>query len=446
MANYESNQMLVAVKAYTRGNPLSLDASETWESLSAAQTYASSAIAYAGQTIKAKLEDGKYHTYTLQPSDGGYTLEEVGAISPSDLKQYVIVGTRPGSGQEQGIIYIDNNIGYIWNGSDWVKVFEDVSAEISDFESRIGTLETDIDTKAPIANPTFTGTVKIEGNDVATQTWVNSLIGQLNNGVPGIVDGTDNLLPSTGYKAGQMWRVAVAGTYAGAECEVGDLIICLKDHEEDSASNADFMVIQANIDGAVTGADASTDGHIVVFNGATGKIIKDSNVAIASLNDAIAKAHEHTNKTILDSYDKTQTELLEAAATDAQSKVTALSETVTENLALKADASNVYSRTDVDSKIDTLTQNINTKVDSATVDSKIATAKEEILEEAASDASAALAARVGDIPLESTIKSYIDTAVGSGGADVGEQIEQAKTEAIQQAKNYTDTALTIVEF
>ena len=36
MANYEANQMLVAVKAYTRGNPLSLDASETWESLSEA--------------------------------------------------------------------------------------------------------------------------------------------------------------------------------------------------------------------------------------------------------------------------------------------------------------------------------------------------------------------------------------------------------------------------
>ena len=97
MANYEANQMLVAVKAYTRGNPLSLDASETWESLSEAQTYAKSSIAYAGQTIKAKLEDGKYHQYILQPGDSGYTLEEVG-VNPSGLKQYVIVGTRPGSG------------------------------------------------------------------------------------------------------------------------------------------------------------------------------------------------------------------------------------------------------------------------------------------------------------------------------------------------------------
>lgn len=446
MANYESNQMLVAVKAYTRGNPLSLDASETWESLSEAQTYAASAIAYAGQTIKAKLEDGKYHTYTLQPSDAGYTLEELGAIGSSDLKQYVIIGIRPSSNQEQGVIYIENNVGYIWNGSNWVKVFEDVSTEISDFESRIGTLETDIDTKAPLANPTFTGTVTIEGNNVATQQWVNTLIAQLNNGVPGIVDDVDNPLPVSGYKAGQTWRVAVAGTYAGVECEVGDLIICLKNYESEGAGNADFMVVQANIDGAVTGADSSTDGHIVVFNGSTGKIIKDSNIAVASLSDAIAKAHEHTNKTILDSYNKTQTELLQEAATDAQDKVDALSATITESLALKADASNVYSKSDIDSKISTLTQNLNTKVDSDTVDSKINVAKEEILEEAATDASVALESRIGGIPSETTIKSYIDTAVGSGGTDASEAIAQAKQEAITTAKEYTDTMLTITEF
>lgn len=445
MANYEANQMLVAVKAYTRGNPLSLDASETWESLSEAQTYAKSSIAYAGQTIKAKLEDGKYHQYILQPGDSGYTLEEVGA-NPSDLKQYVIVGTRPGSGQEEGIIYIDNNVGYIWNGTEWKKIFEDVSASIADFESCIGELETEIDLKAPLANPTFTGTVTIEGSQAATQDWVNTLIGQLNNGVPGIVDGTDNPLPSTGYKAGQMWRVAEEGTYAGVECEIGDLIICLKDHADGSAGNSDFMVVQANIDGAVTGADSAVDGHIVVFNGATGKVIKDSNIAIGSLNDAIAKAHEHTNKTQLDTYTKTQEELLSDAHDDAASQIEAVKTTLEESIALKANSADVYTKTDIDGQLSTINQNLNTKVDSATVDNKINEAKPGILSDAAEAASTALEARIGGIPQESTIKSYIDTAVGSGGADVGEQIEQAKTEAIQTSKAYTDAALTITEF
>lgn len=445
MANYEANQMLVAVKAYTRGNPLSLDASETWESLSEAQTYAKSSIAYAGQTIKAKLEDGKYHQYILQPGDSGYTLEEVGA-NPSDLKQYVIVGTRPGSGQEEGIIYIDNNVGYIWNGTEWKKIFEDVSASIADFESRIGELETEIDLKAPLANPTFTGTVTIDGSQAATQDWVNTLIGQLNNGVPGIVDGTENPLPSTGYKAGQMWRVAEEGTYAGVECEIGDLIICLKDHADGSAGNSDFMVVQANIDGAVTGADSAVDGHIVVFNGATGKVIKDSNIAIDSLNDAIAKVHEHTNKTQLDTYTKTQEELLSDAHDDAASQIEAVKTTLEESIALKANSADVYTKTDIDGQLSTINQNLNTKVDSATVDNKINEAKPGILSDAAEAAATALEARIGGIPQESTIKSYIDTAVGSGGADVGEQIEQAKTEAIQTSKAYTDAALTIAEF
>lgn len=444
MANYESNQMLVAVKAYTRGNPLALDASSVWDSQSEAQTYANSAIAYGGQIITAKMEDENYKAFILNPSESGYTLSELGGAS--NVKQYVIVGTRPGSGQEEGIIYIDNNVGYIWNGTEWKKIFEDVSASIADFESRIGELETEIDLKAPLANPEFTGSVTIEGSVAATQEWVNNLIAQINNGTPGVVDGVDNPLPPTGYKAGQMWRVAEEGTYAGVECEIGDLIICLKDHADGSAGNSDFMVVQANIDGAVTGADSSVDGHIVVFNGATGKVIKDSNIAIDSLNDAIAKAHEHTNKTQLDTYTKTQEELLSDAHDDAASQIEAVKTTLEESIALKANSADVYTKTDIDGQLSTINQNLNTKVDSATVDNKINEAKPGILSDAAEAASTALEARIGGIPQESTIKSYIDTAVGSGGADVGEQIEQAKTEAIQTSKAYTDAALTIAEF
>ena len=444
MANYEEAKILMSLKSYQRSNPLALDASSVWDSYEEAETYASAANAYGGQIITAKVDD-IYKAYILQPSEGGYQLKEVGA-NPSDLKQYVIIGTRPGSGQEQGIIYIENNVGYIWNGSDWVKIFEDVSADITDIKGRLSTVEEGVAEKAPLANPTFSGTVTIEGSPAATQEWVNTLVGQLSGGVPGIVDSTDNPLPSTGYKAGQMWRVAAEGTYAGATCEIGDLIICLKDYAAGSAGNTDFMVVQANIDGAVTGADSSTDGHIVVFNGTTGKVIKDSNVAIASLNDAITKAHDHTNKTQLDSFTKTQEEILSEASTDAQSKISALKSELEEEIAAKADTSSVYTTTDIDEKLNTINQNLNTKLDGTAVDNKIATAKEEILEEAAAAAGTALEARVGDIPKESTIKSYIDTAIGSGGADVGSQIEQAKSEAIQQSKAYTDTALTITEF
>ena len=77
----ESKNLLVWVKAMSRGQALPLDASEIYSSLAEAENYAStSAIAYAGQTIKALTEDGKYHEYVLQPSESGYVLEEVGNL------------------------------------------------------------------------------------------------------------------------------------------------------------------------------------------------------------------------------------------------------------------------------------------------------------------------------------------------------------------------------
>lgn len=453
----DSKNLLVWVKAMSRGQALPLDASEIYASLAEAQNYAStSAIAYAGQTVKAMTEDGKYHSYTLQPSEAGYTLEEIGAIKQSDLKQYVmIVDALPESGQEQGILYICDTTGSIWTGSAWKTVFHDVQTSLDAIGERIDGVVDDVATKAPIANPVFSGIVKIGEEEVAVKSYVDGLISNLVSSAPGIVD-ADNALPADGYKAGQTFRVAADGTYAGQECEVGDLIIVLKDYVANTASDADFMVVQANIDGAVTStAETSTVGEIVVFDAVTGKVIKGSGVQIASLNDAIAKAHEHSNKAVLDSYDKTQTELLAAAKTEAQSLVTAHETAVNTALDGKADKAttlegygitDAYTKTELDAKFTTITDNLNTKITAADVDTKIATAKTETLEAAASDAAEKLSARIGDIPTDTTVKSYIDTAVGSGGTASAEAIAQAKQEAIDTSKTYTDTALTVVEF
>lgn len=74
----DSKNLLVWVKAMSRGQALPLDASEVHATMEEAESYAStSAIAYPGQTIKVKQDDGKYHTYTLQPSETGYILEEI---------------------------------------------------------------------------------------------------------------------------------------------------------------------------------------------------------------------------------------------------------------------------------------------------------------------------------------------------------------------------------
>ena len=426
----ESKNLLVAVKAYARGNALPLDASEVYESLADAQAYAQSATAYAGQTIKV-LQDGKYVSYVLNGSKGAYTLDKVG-VDASEVKNFVqVVATLPEvANAEQGVIYVNttDNKGYIFNGTKFVVVFEDVTTEDGKaLSEQIQEINNTLAAKANSENPIFTGTVTL-GQDptadmeAATKQYVDRLIAGLNSFTIGVVDSA-NPLPTEGYEVGQTFRVAEAGTYAGQTCEAGDLIVVIKDYEAGSASAADFMVIQSNIDGAVTGPDASTDANVAVFDGITGKKIKDSTVTLASLQDAIAKAHEHANKTVLDSYTKTETELLAAAASDADEK-----------LALKADASKVYTRDDIDTKvstinttIDTLTQNVNTKVTAA-------------------DVATQMNERIGAIEETTTVKDYIDNAVGSGGTASAEAIAKAKDEAIKESKTYTDTALTIVEF
>jgi hypothetical protein len=313
--------------------------------------------------------------------------------------------------------------------------------------------------KAPLANPVFTGTVKVGNDEVAVKSYVDGLISNMVSDVPGVLDSAA-YGALTRVKAGQMFRISEAGTYWGKACEPGDLIIVLVDHTVDGPLDPEagepVMVIQANVDGAVTSAaDGVTVGEIVVFDAVTGKVVKGSGVQIASLNDAIAKAHEHANATQLATYDKTQAELLAAAKSEAQALVTAHETAVNTALGGKADKAttldgygitDAYTKTDIDGKVKTLTDNLNTKITGGEVDTKIATAKTEILEEAATNANAAMAERVGSIPADTTIQAYIETAVGAGGTASAQAIATAKQEAIDASKTYTDNALTVVEF
>lgn len=98
-------------------------------------------------------------------------------------------------------------------------------------------------------------------------------------------------LPTT-HNTGWTYKVVTAGTYAGVACEVGDMVVCLTDGT--AADDAHWTVIQSNIDGAVTGPANSVADHVAVFDGATGKVIKDSGYTIASDVPADAKFTDTT--------------------------------------------------------------------------------------------------------------------------------------------------------
>lgn len=91
---------------------------------------------------------------------------------------------------------------------------------------------------------------------------------------------SDNDLPAS-HIAGDVYIVATAGTYVGQVCENGDMIICITTGTV--ASNNDWAVVQTNIDGAVTGPASSTNNSIAVYDGVTGKVIKDGNIVASSI-------------------------------------------------------------------------------------------------------------------------------------------------------------------
>ena len=143
-------------------------------------------------------------------------------------------------------------------------------------------------TKAPLASPALTGTPTAptpaagdNSTKIATTAFVQAAF-QTNDamtfqGTIGSSGATVTELPAT-HKKGWTYKVATAGTYAGQACEVGDMIMCVSDGT--TASDGDWTIIQGNVDGSVTGPASSTDAHVAVFNGSSGKQIKDSGFTI----------------------------------------------------------------------------------------------------------------------------------------------------------------------
>lgn len=143
---------------------------------------------------------------------------------------------------------------------------------------------------APLASPAFSGTptaptpaAGTNTTQIATTAFVTAAIAALGNAMvfKGVVDSQHDL-PTT-HTVGWVYKVGEAGTYAGVVCEVGDTIVCVSSGT--SASNGDWYVLQANIDGAVTGPASSTSGHIPTFSGTSGKVLQDGYGVLTTIAD-----------------------------------------------------------------------------------------------------------------------------------------------------------------
>lgn len=143
-----------------------------------------------------------------------------------------------------------------------------------------------------------TATAGTNTTQIATTAFVNT---EINNKIAAAdamiykgtigTNGTVTALPAS-HKTGYTYKVITAGTYAGVKCEVGDMIICLTDGT--SANDAHWTVVQTNLDGAVSGPASAVANRVAVFDGTTGKVIKDSGYTIAKSVPSDAKFTDTT--------------------------------------------------------------------------------------------------------------------------------------------------------
>lgn len=122
----------------------------------------------------------------------------------------------------------------------------------------------------------------------AVKTYADALIAANDAMVfKGVIDASAN----PNYPAsnrGDTYRISVAGKIGGASgpnVEVGDMIIALTDGTAagtHAAVGAQWSIIQANLDGGVIGPASATDNALAAFDGATGKLIKNTIVKLVT--------------------------------------------------------------------------------------------------------------------------------------------------------------------
>ena len=168
-------------------------------------------------------------------------------------------------------------------------------------ESQVTDLTTHLGEKAPIASPALTGTptapTAATGTDttqIATTAFVNAEIASkmaqsdamiYKGTLAGGSTGDYGALTPAADK-GWTYKVTTAGKIDGVAVEVGDMLICNTDSTvAATASNyatvaANWDFIQGNQDGVVIGPASAVNNNVAIFDGTTGKLIKDSGKTI----------------------------------------------------------------------------------------------------------------------------------------------------------------------
>lgn len=110
----------------------------------------------------------------------------------------------------------------------------------------------------------------------------------------GVIDASGNPNYPAAAK-GDVYKISVAGKIGGASgavVQAGDTIYCVVASAagNQAAVGANWDIVQANIDGAVTGPASVVDSRVAAFDGTSGKLIKDGAKLVTDLATGPASA------------------------------------------------------------------------------------------------------------------------------------------------------------
>ena len=414
----DSTKLLVAVKAYARGNALPLDNSEVYASKAEAEVYAASATAYAGQTIKV-LEEGKYITYVLDPKeDGGFSLTKVGVDASvvtdvNDLKKSVAVNTATLAGQGETIGQHTTDIAANR------KAIEDEASRSAQADAQhtadIAEIKEDYLKKAD----KDALEKAIQDAEVAAKEHADNAVAALVDGAPETLNTLDEL--------------------AAALKDNADIVQVLEDAIATKASAQDLTDLSNTVSGNKTELDEAI------------KALQDRADALEGADEAFSTNFAKLQETVAKNAEDIGTEKDRALGAEAEllaaiNKLTGDLSTESNRLVglinNKADATEIVT---LQNQITANTNTLNSKVDTATFQKEISDL-EQIIAGQETELKGYVDGRIGAIDESTTLKQYIDSAVGSGGTASAEAIATAKAEAIAAANAYTNEQLSWVSY
>ena len=249
-------------------------------------------------------------------------------------------------------------------------------------QSQVTGLSDALDGKAPKNSPEFTGTptgptaaTGTNTTQLATTAFVNNEIDYkmsladamiYKGAIAGGSSGSYGALTPAAEK-GWTYKVSVAGKIDGQDVRVGDMLICNTDNTA-AATASNYTTIwenwdyyPANEDGVVIGPSSATSGNVVLFDGATGKLIKDSGKTLGKSVPSDAVFTDTKVTSAANHYTPAEDSTVQLDA-DASGATAAWSLDVVTGITIKRDAKGHVTGVAVDSGKIPANPNVDTKV------------------------------------------------------------------------------------